>query len=137
MNGNTVLEIGAGWGGLASCVKMMWPDCKFSIIDLPEACMLQEKYLKLLGVNDITFNPSTIKPQLVIAEYSISEHKDPTIFQYWQAYLKDADGLFLRWNTFNEGRDNMWFTKFREEFNLTVEVEDLTRLHNKIVIGKR
>lgn len=137
MNGKTILEAGGGWGGLASCIKFMWPDCKYHIIDLPEACMLQEKYLKDLGITDVVFNPTELKPDLFIAELSISEQDDETIMEYWNKFMKDSGGMFLRWNTFDEGRNAVWFKRFKEVFTVTHEMENINRYFNKIVVAKK
>lgn len=136
LNGKTVLEIGQGWGGLTSCLKMQWPQADVAIQDLPESAALAEKYLKELGITDVLVNPLDITPNILIAEYSLSEQDDPAIEEYWNQF-KQVDGFLFRWNTFDAGRDERWFAKFREAFDVSVNVEHPQRHLNFVVIGKR
>lgn len=134
LNGKTVLEIGPGWGGLAFCVKTQWPNVDYAIIDYQEQAELCIKYLHELGIDDVVSNPPDISPDIVIAEYSVSEQDDESIGEYWEKYMKDAKGLFLRWNTFSEARDKKWFDVFRTKFKVSVSIEHKNRATNKIVI---
>jgi hypothetical protein len=42
-----VLEIGAGWGALAYWFRRAFPNCSYSIIDLPECLLFSSLYLSL------------------------------------------------------------------------------------------
>jgi putative sugar O-methyltransferase len=137
LNNKTVLEIGAGWGGLAYCVKSQWKDVQYAIVDSPEHAAVADKYLKELGISDVVINPPDITPDIIIAEYSISENDDDTISDYWNNHIRNVDAFFFRWNTFSDARDRQWFDEFQKDFNITTEVEYKTRSHNTIVIGKR
>ena len=45
---STILEIGAGYGNLASKLKTIYKSSKYIIIDLPEVLLIQNYYLNIL-----------------------------------------------------------------------------------------
>lgn len=46
---SVVVEIGGGYGGLASAIKKAKPNCRYAIIDLPESLKFSYSFLSLLG----------------------------------------------------------------------------------------
>ncbi len=73
-----IVEIGGGFGGLCKVLSQMGGFASYTIIDLPEANALAEKYLSTLGVDNVHFIDNTDLSQigaydLVISNYAFSE----------------------------------------------------------------
>jgi putative sugar O-methyltransferase len=88
---NIVLEIGGGFGSLASKIKKKRPNTKYILIDLPESLNLQIYYIKSL------YPDSKI---LLYEEFNSKflniDHLDPNFF------FKEVDFIFLPPNSINK-----------------------------------
>jgi hypothetical protein len=117
-----ILEIGAGWGGLASWFKRVFPNCSYTIVDLPECLLFSSLYLALtrpdLGLGwsyepvafGFRFVPNYAADglresfDLVINTLSMSEMSEVQV-RHYAALLKShwltEDGLFFEQNQDN------------------------------------
>jgi hypothetical protein len=120
-----ILEIGGGYGAIASWFKTVFPECSYALIDLPECLIFSSLYLSLInpeisrnfGVLDESvgwrFIPNymaeklTGKFDLVINTLSMSEMSQYQVEQYMkmmrQFWLVDG-GLFFEQNQNNRNR---------------------------------
>lgn len=76
LDGLRIVEVGGGYGGQCKTVLDVYPHAHCEIIDLPEACELQRRYL---GVNTDVICIDTIptaKFDLFISNYALSEIPD-------------------------------------------------------------
>lgn len=84
LTGKKIIEIGGGYGGQCKIIKDVF-DCDYSIVDLPEVLLLQEKYLSKFGYAANFYNPNSYPIQsydLVISNYSLSEITEPLRSEY-------------------------------------------------------
>ena len=126
-----IIEIGGGFGNMASKIKKTIPDCKYVILDLPEVNSLQKYYLsmefkgkKILGITDVKNESSLnnldfdflILPGWMINKFSknsidgflnirsMMEMNYNTIDFYFQEIQKliKKNGLFACFNRFHK-----------------------------------
>jgi hypothetical protein len=116
------LEIGAGWGGLASWIKRAFPNCSYTIVDLPECLLFSSLYLALTrpdlrlgwGGEPVPFGFRFVpnyaadalqEPfDLVINTLSMSEMSEVQVRHYislLKSHWLAADGLFFEQNQDN------------------------------------
>jgi len=123
-----VLEIGGGYGGLAAKLLRLWPECRYTLVDLPEASLLQQYYLQdatdariVLDVSPPIENTGTgvvtlvgardchllnlAQWDLVINTRSMQEMDAATIDSYFDRIHRDlrSGGLFYNLNRFMTG----------------------------------
>ncbi|KGA20893.1 hypothetical protein GM51_4815 [freshwater metagenome] len=72
-----IVEIGAGWGGFATAMKTILPNCQYIIVDLPETLIFSGTYLGELFPNNsrtyienLTINPTQ---DLVFCDHTVKE----------------------------------------------------------------
>jgi hypothetical protein len=53
--GDEVVEVGGGYGGQALILKVIYPELRYTIIDLPEPLALARKFLGRLGVEGVRY----------------------------------------------------------------------------------
>jgi putative sugar O-methyltransferase len=68
LDGFKIAEIGGGYGGQCKIINDAFNIKNYTIIDLPEANALSEKYLNKLNVNNVKYSTSD---QLVIEDYDL------------------------------------------------------------------
>ena len=78
LDGLRIVEIGGGYGGLAMLINKCRPAC-YHIIDLPEVCELQRRYLAGSQVECFT-EPTGQDYDLVISNYALSEIPDNKLY---------------------------------------------------------
>lgn len=138
---SSIIEIGAGIGTLAACINIQWPQLNsYTIIDLPEVANLSLKYNKTVNSASIVdiANPP-VSASLVITEYSISELDDNTFGAYYDTYIRNANGLFARFNFMPSDRLSKWIAVIQKDFSSVSVVPEATNRGtlNKIVIAKK
>jgi phospholipid N-methyltransferase len=84
-----VLEIGAGYGGLARIFKTLHPEIEYTIVDLPESIYFSGHFLELNDIKDIRYIESEdinhltgMEFDLVINTFSFQEMPFNTILRY-------------------------------------------------------
>lgn len=89
---NGIVEVGAGYGAMAVLLHGMGYRSKYTIIDLPECCLLQEFYLSsVLGNVPVVWQDTTKQADMIVACYSLSEMspelRKPILSVPYSAYL--------------------------------------------------
>lgn len=76
LNDLNIIEIGGGYGGQCKIIHDHFKPKSYTIVDLPEVCQLQQKYLSKFKINVKTINSLETTPQqydLIISNYAITE----------------------------------------------------------------
>lgn len=134
-----VVEIGGGFGMMRRLFHDWGLDSEYTIVDLPEFCILQRWYLESHGIFDTEwmslddFVWSNRRWDLLIACWSLSEievRPEPTFFDkaedYLIAYQKHHDGLPF---------SNVdWFNKFKAEIPRTWVEEEISFLPGNLYL---
>ena len=142
-----ICEIGGGYGALAFWFKQAFPQCSYTIIDLPESLLFSRLYLSLSipqlktsfglasATHGVRFLPNYMAEKLdesfdlVINTLSMSEMSSHQVQKYVDM-IKDkwikGDGLFFEQNQDNRHMGllstyNMFASKFQEHVNLNDE----------------
>lgn len=102
-----IIEIGGGYGGLCLFIKKIFNeyDIDYTIIDLPEPGVLQNKYISALGLTNCrivsAFDMDSISSEkfdLVISNYCLSEISLENQKEYFDKIIKNCDKKFFIWN---------------------------------------
>lgn len=98
-----IVELGAGYGGQAKIIGDRFEISKYMMIDLPEATLLQNKYVKELNVKNAEAYPYESFPHqdsydLVISNYALSEVLDPLQTEYVEKILLRSRHGYLTCN---------------------------------------
>lgn len=104
-----IIEIGGGYGGLSFYIKNILSDYNidYTIIDLPNAGLLQTKYLtdQCIDCNiKSCFDLKELEKtnyDLVISNYCLSEISDENRNLYFEYLIKNCSKEFYAWNTSN------------------------------------
>jgi hypothetical protein len=137
-----IIEIGAGYGQLAAAVTSMFPQIKYTIIDIPEQLAVQKRWLKHIGVNvgeEVTnqvrlcsakeFNFLKRETDLIINVNSFCEMQESDIRKYI-----DGSILSFKW-LYSNNRERQFMNKqmqkplsdiYQEYFELTPKVSEYT-----------
>lgn len=99
----SIVEIGAGYGGQAKVIGDRFEISKYMMIDLPEAALLQNRYVKELDVKKsaaYSFEnfPHQDSYDLVISNYALSEVLDPLQTEYVEKILLKSKHGYLTCN---------------------------------------
>lgn len=75
MDGKRIVEVGGGYGGQCRTVLDVYKPKRYYILDLPEVCDLQIRYLKNAFVNITPASPNMLSSSydLFISNYALSE----------------------------------------------------------------
>ena len=103
LEGKEIVEIGGGYGGQCKIISSLAKFGRYTIIDLPEACLLTRKYLRLLGVNDVTLFDNKHLPikdsyDLVISNYAFSEVGKIQQIQYIEKIINRSKAGYMTCN---------------------------------------
>lgn len=96
-----IVEIGGGYGGQCKIIHDYFRPASYTIIDLPETCMLADKYLKTVGAKVDFIHPENIvnkEYDLVISNYSITEIREPLRTDYVNKILLNSEKGYLTCN---------------------------------------
>ena len=101
-----IVEIGAGFGGQCKIMYDFVVPRSYTIIDLPEAWQLAEKYLSRFGIHEVKFkSPVDIldeKYSLCISNYGFSEFGREYQDLYAEKVIKNSDKGYMICNFFGE-----------------------------------
>ena len=72
----SILEIGAGWGGLAYQIKALFPKVRYTIIDFPELFLFSATYLKVAypGARVVVLDAETDRDAVQDADFVFIPH---------------------------------------------------------------
>lgn len=95
LNNFNIVEIGVGYGGLCKVIADLFPSAKYTLVDLPEALSLSQKFLTHFDVKnvqylDATHIPTQISYDLCISNYAFSELSRDIQDLYFQNILKNS-----------------------------------------------
>jgi len=134
-----IVEIGGGFGMMRRLCSNWELDSEYTIVDLPEFCILQRWYLESHGIFDTEwislddFVWSNRRWDLLIACWSLSEietRPEPTFFDkaedYLIAYQKHHDGLPFS--------NVEWFKRFKAEIPRTWVEEEISFLPGNLYL---
>jgi len=96
LDGMRICEIGGGYGGQAKMIWDIFEPPVYHIIDLPEVCDLQKRYLEDTRVKCFT-KPTGLYYDLVISNYALSEIPDNK--HYIESVLKKSKHGYITCNT--------------------------------------
>ena len=138
LDGFNIIEIGGGYGGQCKIICDIFSIKRYTIIDLPEASNLQNKYLKYFGlenkINTYSYlNGHTEKKyDLVISNYALSEVSKSLQIEYWKKILVNSNRGYL---TCNKPIDIINFISSAKEI---IQIKDIPGEHykNYVVIWK-
>lgn len=100
----SVCEIGGGYGGQCTVMNAISGFATWHIVDLPEANLLQQKYLSTNNIKNVNvYNLSTIdklfeKYDVVISNYAFSECKKQIQDIYMQKIISKATNGYMLMN---------------------------------------
>jgi putative sugar O-methyltransferase len=97
-----VVEIGGGYGGQCKIFRDWYFKGSYSIIDLPEVCQLQRKYLSKFNISANIYEPDGYPVgrtyDLVISNYALSEVTEPLQTQYVRDILLNSTHGYITCN---------------------------------------
>ena len=136
LNDYNITEIGVGFGGLAHCIKTMWNVKNYHLIDFTEAINFASDNLKQLG--HTSQRGAIYNSDLAIAEYSITEHTEDSLFELTDKHLMTAKNIFVRCNILDNRLKEKWLNHLKTVFDISVSTElgDVVKM-NCIVVGKK
>jgi hypothetical protein len=110
----TVLEIGGGYGAMAHVCHLFGFGGKYTIVDLPGICGVQEYYLSSVGI-DVNHTIEPVRAELFISTWALSEYVDEWQISEILLNLKaDAGIIALQEKWFD--RDNLsLFSRFARQ----------------------
>ena len=107
LSNKKIAEIGIGYGGQCKILSVLTQFDSYTLIDLPEVCLLAKKYLKALEVKNIHFIPSTQLFQeenydLVISNYAFSEISQDEQISYINKIINKSKNGYMICNFISE-----------------------------------
>lgn len=150
LKNKTICEIGGGYGGQCTVINGIDGFSSWHIIDLPEANMLQERYLRKNQINNTkVFNLSNIdnvlnKYDIVISNYAFSECKksiqdvymDKIISKAKNGYMLmnfcwDDESHGIGWQKINGYENMMNENNFRNQISNLKIIKEIPETHPK------
>lgn len=103
LTGYRIVEIGAGYGGQAKVIGDKFEILSYTMVDLHEATLLQNKYINKLGIKNAkacTYENFSHQEyyDLVISNYALSEVLDPLQTEYVEKILLKSKHGYLTCN---------------------------------------
>ncbi len=107
LTGLRVIEIGGGFGGQAAVSTTINTKLKWTIFDLPEVTILQQKYLAKVNpdVNVIFSSGLEIKEtygDILLSNYALSEISRELQLEYLNKVVLNCERGYMAWNTISE-----------------------------------
>tara|TARA_R110000868_G_scaffold63957_2_gene192528 strand:- start:2283 stop:3068 length:786 start_codon:yes stop_codon:yes gene_type:complete len=143
-----IVEVGGGYGGLCKTLSVLCNFDEYLNIDLPEAVLLQEKYLKNFSeiYSKIKFVPCNelediSNIDLFISNYSLSELTIETQLNYYNKIIKNSKIIYITYNLItNDSMNNynILISKLKDDgFKLEDNYFDYGSHKNTIIVGKK
>ncbi len=114
LDGLDIIEIGGGYGGQAKIIHALFKPKSYTMIDLPAALALQQKYLAGLPIDFDSIGALTKHSDLVISNYAFSECARPVQRMYAACVLTRAKCGYLTCN-FENAPDRMTWAEMQED----------------------
>lgn len=125
LNNMHIVEIGGGYGGQCKIIYDYFKPKSYTIIDLPEVCDLQKKYLKLSDIDIISIHAedvNEIDSDLIISNYALTEVREPLLSKYTNEVVLNATNGYI---TCNRVEANSNLIKTLRENKLCIEKKDI------------
>jgi|21_taG_2_1085346.scaffolds.fasta_scaffold02602_8 hypothetical protein len=143
--GLDVVELGAGYGGQAYmfCIVAMIMGIKvnsYSLVDLYHANLLQEKYLKSLGLDNVVklnflsgkdydeYKDKVGNVDFVISNYALSEFSIDWGERYLETFIKKSKFGFFQFNTVHKNvngkRENLTVEDLESHYSDVLNIAD-------------
>ena len=120
-----VVEVGAGFGGLARLLCRFENIEKYTIIDFPEVCALAKRYLEnypecldkiaFIDASDIMKSWTQLEPaELFIASASVAELNNELQCFYFTNFIQKADWSYIVYNSVHKEENLKFLSEFLE-----------------------
>lgn len=100
-----IVEIGPGYGGQCRLIMDRFRVGRYTLVDLPTALKLAERYLTSFGLHDVEFRTMDDLPDgavdLVISNYAFSECARPVQDLYAERIVRRAPAAYITCNFVN------------------------------------
>lgn len=140
--GRNIVEVGGGYGGQCLLLKRYFNLQSYTIVDIPPALRLQQKYLGLFGMHDVNLKsmedlPNQLNCDLVISNYAFSECFRPIQDQYISRIFNSAACGYLTCNRISDQVYSREELMQRMPSSICVGEYPLTYQGNYILVWKR
>lgn len=103
LDGKSIVEIGGGYGGQCLITALAYKVKSYTIIDLPCALKLQEKFLKKQGIGGVQFLsiedlPAALPSDLLVSNYAITECTRSVTDIYFERVVRHAARGYITGN---------------------------------------
>jgi len=135
LNGMDIIEIGAGYGGQCRVIHQMFKPKSYTIIDVPEAAKLTERYLSEFAIYP---KAQFEHYDLFISNYAFTEIARAYQDLYIEKFINKSDRGYMTCNFYQVSGDMLTFNeilKLRDNFQI-LEEKPLTSPDNFIYIWK-
>lgn len=147
-NVSKIVEVGGGYGGLCKTLSVLCDFDEYLNVDLPEAVLVQEKYLKnfseiypkikFIPCNELENIPNI---DLFISNYSLSELTIETQLNYYNKIIKNSKIVYITYNLITKdamNNYNILISKLKEDgFKLEDNYSDYGDYKNVIIVGRK
>lgn len=122
LDGMDIVEVGGGYGGQCKIIHDMFKPKSYTLIDLPEAIKLAERYLKEFGIRP---QGQFERYDLFISNYAFTEI--PRAYQdlYKEKFIDKSDRGYITCNFYQVPGDMMTFNeilKMKDNFKVLEEI---------------
>jgi len=108
-----IVEIGGGYGGQCKIIYDVTSPRSYTIVDLPEALKLSEKYLKCFGIKNVKFkipDDNFDTPySLCISNYAFSEVSYEYQKKYAEKIIEHCDRGYMICNHFSKEKSKLMY----------------------------
>jgi hypothetical protein len=119
-----IVEIGAGYGGLAK-IFLDSNQHNYSIIDYPQvlnlSCTYNSKFGNTIMAIPISDISDSIVPDLVVSNWCLSELDDEGIEYYYSKVIRNSKYGYFKMNLWDEHRKNSLINMFSVDFDVAVQ----------------
>lgn len=111
LDGMDIVEVGVGYGGQCKIIQQFSEPASYTLVDLPEALTLAEKWLLSNNISNFILRSSDessrIHYNLFISNYAFSEFNRRDQDHYADNIIKHSDSGYMLCNYFNIGGQRM------------------------------
>ena len=92
-----VVELGVGYGGMASIMNHLFDISSYQLVDLPQVETLSHRYLKEVGADKVK-EKTEGGVDLFISEYCLSEFDYDKVEYFYNEYIKNSNNFYIASN---------------------------------------
>jgi hypothetical protein len=109
LDGMDIVEVGGGYGGQCKIINDMTEFSSYTLVDLPEVLILNNKYLERHGIKNVILrdveDTSEIHYDLFISNYSFTEIEHKYQDLYAEKIIKNSDRGYITCNFLGQRGD--------------------------------